>query len=331
MTLRRDEPSMAHHCISHIKDVDGVSSAALVVAAKGGTFRLTDYDDLLKEMDAVPASASGLTICDLGTNSSNFPEFVGKLAGLAKRMPVTYIDHHYLTDEAKQAIRKTGVDLHHDVRDCASMLTYLTYRGSLPEGARLLALYGAVTDYMDASANASELMETFDRQFVLLECTLLSYALAKNGRHYAYPEMLVKELAAMKAPHAIDDVGRDALEQAEVVRLLAEEVRTRGTRLGRLAYMKTEQSATGNVAKLLLGAFGVPLGVAYKEKPGGTAEFSLRSTSDSKIHLGKEIGLIAQRHGGSGGGHEKAAGCSVPASEVQGLLADLESRLEEAS
>jgi hypothetical protein len=43
-----------HHCISHIKDVDGLSSAALVVAARGGTFRLTDYDDVLDELDAVP-------------------------------------------------------------------------------------------------------------------------------------------------------------------------------------------------------------------------------------------------------------------------------------
>src|SRR5580658_9872247 len=46
LTFRRAESYMAHHCISHIKDVDGLSSAALVLAAKGGTFRLTDYDDL---------------------------------------------------------------------------------------------------------------------------------------------------------------------------------------------------------------------------------------------------------------------------------------------
>jgi single-stranded DNA-specific DHH superfamily exonuclease len=321
---------LAHHCISHIKDVDGLASAALVLAAKGGTFRLTDYDYLLKEIDAVPASATSVTICDLGTNTSNFPDFVGRLAALAKRVPVTYVDHHYLTEEAKQEILKTGVDLHHDVKDCASMLTYLTYRGSLPEGARLLALYGAVTDYMDTSANASQMMETFDRQFVLLECTMLAYALAKNGRDYAYPEMLVKELSLMKAPHSIDDVGSEAIEQAEVVRKLADEVKSKGTRMGKLAYMKTGESATGNVAKLLLGAFGVPVGVAYKEKAGGVAELSLRSTSESGIHLGKEIGIIAQKHGGSGGGHEKAAGCSVPSSEVQGLLADLESRLRDA-
>ena len=94
--------------------------------------------------------------------------------------------------------------------------------------------------------------------------------------------------------------------------------------------MRTGESATGNVAKLLIGAFDVQLGVAYKEKPGGISEVSLRSTSASKIHLGKEVGVTAQKRGGGGGGHERAAGCSVPSGEVQGLLADLERRLESA-
>jgi RecJ-like exonuclease len=321
---------LAHHCISHIKDVDGVASAALVVAALGGTFGLTDYDDLLKEIENIPASTTGVTICDLGTNASNFSVFVARLGELAKKMPVVYIDHHYLTDEAKKEIIRAGVELHHDINDCSAMLTYVTYKGKLPSEARLLALYGAVTDYMDGSASASRMMETFDRQFVLLESTILSYALAKNGRDLSYPDMLVKELALMKAPHSIDDVGKEALEQAEVILRLAEEVKSKGTRLGMLAYMKTDESSTGNVAKLLIGAFDVQLGVAYKEKASGIAEVSLRSTSESKIHLGKEIGVIAQRHGGSGGGHERAAGCSVPSTEVQGLLADLEKRLESA-
>jgi single-stranded-DNA-specific exonuclease len=318
---------LPHHCISHVKDIDGLSSAALVVAAKGGTFRLTDYEEVIRELDAVPFSATGLTICDLGTNTSSFPEFVARLAGLASRMPVTYIDHHYLTEEDSAKIRKTGVDLRHDVRECASMLTYITYRDALPQSASILALFGAVTDYMDGSENASRMMEVQDRQYVLLESTMLAFALAKNGADYPFAEMLVKELAQMKTPHAIDGVARDAVEQAETVRLLAEEVKARGTRMNGLAYMRTEERSTGNVAKLLLGAFGVAVGVAYKVKPTGRAEFSLRGTSESGIHLGKEIGAIAQRHNGSGGGHEKAAGGSVPVGEVDGLLRDLNARL----
>lgn len=324
-------PTLAHHCISHVKDVDGLSAAALVVAAKGGTFSLTDYDDLLYEMDEVPSSATGLTICDLGTNESNFPQFVERLRALAKRMPVTYIDHHYLAEGSRTKILTTGIDLRHDVRDSAAMLAYLTYREDLPEAAKLLALYGAVTDYMDGSERANAIMETLDRQYVLLESTILAYALAKKGLDSSYPEELVKELAQMKAPHTIDAVGSEALAQAEVVRLLAEEVRSKGIMLRRLAYMKTTESSTGNVAKLLLGAFGVPVGVAFKQKAAGNAEFSLRGTSESGVHLGKVIGAIAKKHGGSGGGHEKAAGCSVPVSEIEGLLEDLDSRLTKAA
>jgi nanoRNase/pAp phosphatase (c-di-AMP/oligoRNAs hydrolase) len=321
---------LPNHCISHIKDVDGLASAALVIAAKGGTFRLTDYDDLLKEMATIPSTADSLTICDLGTNASNFPEFLGRLETLAKKMPVVYIDHHYLTEESKNQILKVGVDLRHQTEDSAAMLTYMTYKNDLPDAANMVALYGAVTDYMDGSSNASRIMETLDRQFVLLESTLLSYALAKNGGDYDYLEKVVTELARMKVPHTIEKVGESALQQAEVIRLLAEEVRTRGTRLGKLAYMMTTESATGNIAKLLLGAFNVPLGVAYKEKPDGVVEVSLRSTSESRIHLGKEIGSIAQRHGGSGGGHERAAGCSVPSKEFPAVLSELAALLEKA-
>ena len=36
--------------------------------------------------------------------------------------------------------------------------------------------------------------------------------------------------------------------------------------LGKLAYMETDQSSTGNVAKLLLGAFNVQVGVSYRAK-----------------------------------------------------------------
>jgi single-stranded DNA-specific DHH superfamily exonuclease len=135
----------------------------------------------------------------------------------------------------------------------------------------------------------------------------------------------------MRTPHTIERVGEDALDQAEAIRRLADDVQEHGVKMGRLAYMETSQGATGNVAKLLLGAFGVVLGVAYKAKPGGAVEVSLRSTSECKLHLGREIGRIASRHGGTGGGHRKAAGCSVQGSEIQGLLKDIEARLRKAS
>ena len=58
----------------------------------------------------------------------------------------------------------------------------LHVQGAAPPESSYLALFGAVTDYLDSSPLAGKMMERFDRQFVLLESTLLSYAISNQGR-----------------------------------------------------------------------------------------------------------------------------------------------------
>ena len=318
---------MKAFCISHAKDVDGIGAASLAMAATGGEFLLSDYDRLLNDLDRVPKDADVVVISDLGTDSTASGRFVEKLGEIAKHAKVTYIDHHYVTEATKRAIRRKGVKLIHDVSECASMLTWLHFQKVLPDQARLIALYGAVTDYMDGSPRASGLMEKADRHFVLLEATLLSEAVARRGDDEGYPESLVRELSKMKHPHEIEGVPELAVEELRVVASLAEEVKREGKRSGRLAYMVTSQHSTGGISKLLIGAFNVPVGVALREKQRGWYEVSLRSTSDCRVHLGKTIGAIAARLGGNGGGHRKAAGARVPMERADEMLRLLAKRV----
>ncbi|MDV3277476.1 MAG: DHHA1 domain-containing protein [Nitrososphaerales archaeon] len=311
---------MKAFCISHVKDVDGLSSAALVVAAMGGEVLLSDYDSILNDLDKVPADADRVVITDLGTDSTSSDEFAEKLGRIASHAEVTYIDHHFATEATKRKIRRKGVKLVHDVSECASMLTYLTFKKSLPERARLIALCGAVTDYMDGSPAAKRFMEHADRHFVLLEATLLAYAVARKGDEPGFPEMIVSELSKMKHPHEIPGVPELAVEELGIVASLGEEVKRLGKKKGRLAYMVTSQHSTGGISKLLIGAFDVPVGVAMREKQHGWYEVSLRGTSECKVHLGKTISVIASRLGGNGGGHAKAAGCRVPVEKAQEML-----------
>ena len=173
---------------------------------------------------------------------------------------------------------------------------------------------------MDDSPKASRLMEMADRHFVLLEATMLAEALAKKGDEVGYPESLVRELSRMKHPHEIQGVPELALEELKVVTALGEEVKREGKKLGRLAFMITSQHSTGGVSKLLIGAFDVPVGVALREKQKGWYEVSLRSTSESRAHLGKTISPIASKLGGNGGGHRKAAGARIPTSRADEML-----------
>ena len=308
------------YCISHVKDVDGVGAAALVVAATGARFRLSDYVTLMQDLAEVPKGTKRFVLCDLGSDNSNAGEFMERMREIASHASVTYIDHHLMSEETKKELQRSGVKVVHDESECAAMLAYLTLKEELPEDARLIALMGAVTDYMDDSPMAKKMMEKADRQFVLLESTMLAYALAKRAGRGGFPETVVKELSMMKRPHEIPGVPGLAVEQlAEMVRL-EDEVKRKGKTLGPLAYMVTTQRSTGNVAKLLVGAFDVQVGVALKEQEKGWYEVSLRCTSECKTHLGKTIGQISSELGGSGGGHRKAAGCRIPVGEMEEML-----------
>ncbi len=311
---------MRAYCITHRKDVDGLGAGALAVAATGGEVILSDYDDLIQNIREVPSDADLLVVSDLGADGADFAEFLAELKRVAAHGEVTYIDHHYMSADAKRRLAKAGVKVVHDVKECASMLAYKTFRRSLPERARLIALCGAVTDYMDDSPMARKLMEQGDRQFVLLEASMLSYALGRMQGEGGFPEMVVKELSEMKHPHEIPGVPEAAVAELEEVAKLGEFVKEHGKKKGKLAYMVTTQYSTGNIAKLLIGAFGVPVGVAMKEKQEGWYEVSLRGTSEAKVHLGKAISKISARLGGSGGGHGKAAGCRIPVGRLDDML-----------
>jgi single-stranded DNA-specific DHH superfamily exonuclease len=318
---------MKAYCLSHRKDVDGLGSCSLAVAATGGKIILSDYDDLIDNLKMIPDGADRLVISDLGADSADFGRYLEQIKRITKHAEVTHIDHHFMSDKAKREARKAGVHLVHDTSECASILTYKTFQKVLPERARLIALCGAVTDYMDDAPIAKKMMEQGDRHFVLLEATLLSEALGLKASEEGFPEMVVGELSRMKHPHEIRGVPEAAIEQLKREVHLGEIVKAKGKKMGHLAYMVTDEYSTGNVAKLLIGAFEAPVGVAMKEKQGGWYEVSLRSTSDAKLHLGRTIAKISERLGGSGGGHRKAAGCRIPVSEAHEMLKALAAKV----
>jgi oligoribonuclease NrnB/cAMP/cGMP phosphodiesterase (DHH superfamily) len=311
---------MKSYCISHRKDVDGLGSCALAVAAVGGSAVLSDYDDFIENLKRIPDDSERIVISDLGVDGSDLSDFLSEISRLTKRAEVTYIDHHHISDRAKRQLKLAGAEVVHDTAECASMLTYMRFRKDLPERARLVALCGAVTDYLDDSPMARKMMEQSDRQFVLLEASMLSYALGAMQGEEGFPERVVDELSKMKQPHEIPGVPEAAVKELRKVSELGGFVKAHGKKKGRLAYMVTKEYATGSVAKLLIGAFEVPVGVAMKEKQDGWYEVSLRSTSEAHVHLGTTIAKIAAKLGGSGGGHRKAAGCRVPAAKAGQMI-----------
>ncbi len=310
-------------CISHRKDTDGLSSAALVKMATNAEIILADYGDLVEKLSEVN-SCKDLYICDLGMNEHLEAPFVKELERIRAFATIHYIDHHPLNPAVKDTLITLGVDLTHSLDECASILTYTKFKDKLKRGAATIAAYGAITDYADNQPIAKKVIALNDRQFVLLEATLLTYALIGAAAAVDEPNFrsrVVTGLAENKFPHQIEGVVEAAQKGLEVTAQLMLEVVEKGVKGNQIAHMEVIEGSTGTVANLLVGAFEVPVGIAYRYmKDEDIYEVSLRASYDSQYDLGKIVSQVTGMTGGSGGGHKKASGARIPHNTLKDFL-----------
>lgn len=315
-------------CISHRKDVDGLASAALVMKAKDANVFFASYGDLVDKLKMIK-DVDEVYICDLGMSPKIAEDFVSEVSRISKSSRVTYIDHHPLAPSLKERIESKGVEVFHSTEECAGVLTFMKLKDKLPDDVFLLACYAAVTDYLDNQPVAKKLIQRFDRQFILYEATMLSYAISRKNSDDAFLQRVVACLSNGDHPHRIKDVEKYAVEQAEVISNIALTLRKEGKRMTTLSYARTVEDATGLVANLLLGAFDTPVAFAYKLEKDGMLEGSLRAIYTYSKHLGSIASPLSEKLGGSGGGHMKAAGVRLPASRLQEFLQLLDKELQE--
>jgi len=318
--------------ISHRKDADGISSAALVRYLTGADVFLTDYGDMVETLSKV-GKAKDYFICDLGTNQNTFEGFMGQVNRLSNNGHVHYIDHHPLDPNNASMLKKAGVELRHSLDECASVLIYKKYEEKFRESPqmKIAACCGAITDYMDLRPLAKKIIASFDRQFLLYEATVLSFSISVIGRGSKTSDAklvkLVKELAKGRLPHEIEGASAYAQKHAERSADLIDLARKNGKRMKNFAYLITKESATGNVANFLIGAFDVPVAAALREEEPEYYEISLRSVDESKHDLGKIIGKIAAELNAAGGGHPHASGARIRREQLEKFLAFLDEAL----
>jgi DHHA1 domain len=185
---------------------------------------------------------------------------------------------------------------------------------------------------MDDGPVARKLVSSFDRQFLLYEAAVLAFAISiirkKSGSSLkeSSPPLVevVENLANSKLPHEIPGAVEYSQEFAENASLMLSELKREGKKAGNFAYVKTKESSTGNVAYALIGAFNVPVGMAYRDDGPENYEASLRATDDYSGDLSKVVGMIAKELNCSGGGHPKASGIRIKKEQLEVLLKKLE-------
>jgi RecJ-like exonuclease len=320
-------------CISHKEDADGICSATLVKAAIDvQKVILVDYANLIAKLEKVAAAdkIEQMFICDLGLSKKNEQRFVELLSSIASSgAEVTYIDHHDISKDILQALKKAGVTLIHTVEECTSVQVYAKYRKKMPDHAAFFSAMGALTDYMESRPVASTIVPRFDRQFLMLESTALSYMISANQHDDDFLLKIVDTLAKMKYPHDIRGGFETAEKYAKKVANAVESIRDSVVKLGNIAYApSTVELSSSMVVNFVLGSSGKPAAMVYKFKDDiNSYVVSIRGSPGCKAHLGRLTNEIASELGGSGGGHDRACGAVIPKDKLQEFIKALDSRI----
>ena len=318
-------------CVSHREDADGISSAALIKQAFGGETILTDYPGMMDDMEPLRTDEKlkELYICDLGLNKKNESDFVELLNQLRKRrIKISYIDHHDLDKKIINQLKKIKVNVVHDTNECASVQVYNTYKRKLNDHAAFVAACAAITDYMEDRPFGSKLLQIFDRQFALISATVMTYNIVGHQKEPDYLLYLVDELSESKYPHEIPNSFEFAQLQVEKLASIISKVKENMKLKKNLGYMEITDSGASGAVNFVLGLSGKDVGVAYKERVDyGVYAVSVRGSKQCKIHLGRLINKITTDIGGSGGGHDKACGASIPKDKITKFINTLNSSL----
>ena len=320
-------------CISHMEDADGISSAALIKQAFGGDTILVDYPGMIDALETLrnDEKLKTLFICDLGLNNQNSNHFVDLLTELRKKhVSVTYVDHHHVDPKIIAKLKKVKVKLIHDTSECTSVLVYNAFKRKLPEHSTFIALCGAITDYMEDRPISSKLLQIYDRQFALINATVLTYNIVghqrKQDNDYLY--YLVDELAESKFPHDIPNAYAIAQIQVGKLAEIISKVKASMKISKNLGYMEVVDSGASGAANFVLGFSGKDVAITYKERVDkGIYAVSVRGSASCKTHLGKLVSIVSSELGGSGGGHDKACGAVVPKDKIRKFVSEMNSRL----
>ncbi len=293
-------------------DTDGICSAALVKARfPEAEVWFTRPITLLRDLNELELGTV-VSILDIAISETHKGEIFKRMRELAQKDEVLYIDHHPLPPETlKKDVPAT--QFAHEIGVSTSEITFRLFESDINPDLDRVALWGAIADYCEETEFVRDGLSKYDRRTIYMEAGLLSQALGEAAGDYHYKREVVLKLAQGNPPTEIQEIVDRALKSTkrewEVWRYVKEHV----TREENIAIIYDLPSGSlGKAALYALGVTGTDVGICTR-KDEDEVDVSMRRRAGVKVDLNEMLRHISARLGGSGGGHEGAAGATIPA------------------
>jgi RecJ-like exonuclease len=302
---------LAIKILSH-GDTDGICSAALAKARfPEAEVWFSRPIRLLRDLNEIEPGTA-VFISDIAISETHKEDVFKRMRELAQRDEVLYIDHHPLPpDTLKRDVPAT--QFAHEIGASASEITFRLFRSDINPDLDRVALCGAIADYCEETEFVRDGLNKYDRRTIYMEAGLLAQALGEALGDYSYKREVVHRLAEGVPPTEISGIVDMALKATkrewEIWRYVKEHVK----REGNLAVVYDLPSGSlGKAALYALGVTGADVGICTRRN-GEDVDVSMRRRAGVRVDLNEMLRHITARIGGSGGGHEGAAGASIPA------------------
>ncbi len=289
-------------------DGDGICSGALALAANPG-FKVffTHPFGLFEDLKQVKRGER-VIICDIALSEAHLDQLLRRFKEINEASSLVYVDHHPLPLD----LRENEIPCHvvHSDFASASELVFTLFEDKLDVSFSRIAIYGAVSDYLDNTPKIIELLRLWDKRTIYFETGVLVQGIEGMRRKYDFKREIVKQLSKNIPPSFNKILFNLALIntrfEEELIKIIKREVKS----LGEVAYVVDISPLLGKSAIYAMSVTGNLVGIAGETR-GEVVDVSLRTRSD-KINLNKILRKIAVKMGGSGGGHPKAAGARIP-------------------
>jgi len=299
-------------------DADGVCAASLVKLlhpeAEVWFAKPSSLHIYLREVQP----GTRLFILDIAINELYKEEIFKKLAELSEKAEVTYVDHHPLPLEVFK--RDVPCNFVHQLGMSTSELVFRYF--SIPEEHDRIALWGAIGDYCEETDFVREHLSRYDRRAIYMEAGLLSEALSEADFDYKRlaVEFLSRGMTPVELPGIFDLVIKASQKSKEILEYVRQNVKVEDNLA--IVYGLPSFSSGGKAAFNALGLTGADVGICVLRK-GDEMDISMRRRAGVNLNLDLLLRKVALRFGGSGGGHEGAAGARIPIQNFEAFMETL--------
>lgn len=293
-------------------DTDGVCSAAIAKSRfLDAEVWFTRPVRLLRDLREVKPGTT-LMIFDIAISETDKAGIFSRMRELARTDEVIYVDHHPLpASTLKRDIPAT--QLAHEIGISSSELTFRLLIGDPRSDFDRIALWGAIADYCEQTEFVHEKLNKYDRRTIYMEAGLLSQALGEVGSDYDYKRAVVESLARGVPPSEIPELPERALKATKREWEEYQYVKEHVVVEGNLAIVyNLSHGSLGKAALYAMGVTGAEVGICTRQEED-EVDISMRRREGARVNLNQLLRRVTARLGGSGGGHEGAAGATIPA------------------